>query len=209
MERRSAVVVCAVALGMAASATAVAQTFDFGNVPGGPVGASSWAVTIPPFTLTAYGWNADNSPNELFWKNAGPDEHGIGFVNTLDNELTLAPGGTAIANYIQVDVSQVYLVSPTGQIRVQSVTDGEEYDLYGSNTLGDIGTKILSASTIDNTFFDIPNWGTYKFISVAVTPQGAARPNDNVLMDAILVVPEPAALSLLVLGSLAWLRRRA
>jgi hypothetical protein len=204
------VLLCAFVLGTGAYGWAAPLTFDFGNSPSGPVGASSWAVTQGAYTLTAWGLNANNTAHLLYWKNAGPDEHGLGLVGTLDNELTLASGGTAIANYIQIDVSQVYLLSPTGEIRIQSVTSGEKFNLYGSSTPGSIGTPILSGSTADNVFISIPNWGTYPYISVSVTPLGAAHASDNVLMDAMMVTPtpEPASLMLLAAGGLVWSRRR-
>jgi hypothetical protein len=174
---------------------------DFGSTNGvsTPVGSSQWSVTLGGTTLTAYGFNANNTPHGLFWKNGRTDEFGIGLANTLDTELTLTGKGSAIANYIQFDVHTV-TNSPSGRIRAQSVTDEEKFDLFGSNTKGLIGIKILSGCTNDNRFISIPDWGWYAFISVAVMPQGRSHANDNVLPDAIEVVPEPAQLALVRCG---------
>jgi hypothetical protein len=85
------------------------------------------------------------------------------------------------------------------------VTDGEKYDVYGSNTAGSIGAVILSAVTADATFVSIPNWGTYKYISMAVHPGNGSNKDDNVLLEAIsasgpsiqAVTPEPATIQML------------
>lgn len=210
MRRPRMLPICCTLLGLVATCGAAPILFDFGGTPTGPVGASSRSVTEGIYTLTAYGFDANNTPHNLYFKNEGTDEHGLGLVNTNDNELTLTSNPRGIANYMQIDVSQVYGVFPTGQLRVQSVTSGEEFDVYGSNTLGSIGTVISSGNTLDNDFLTLPNWGIYKFISVAVTPQaGSSHNDDNVLVDAIQVVPEPTALPLVILGGLTVLRIRA
>jgi hypothetical protein len=200
-----------VLVSLGSSGWAAQSIFDFGSTNGlsGPVGSDHFSVSTNGLTLTAYGFNADNSLHGLFWKQGGPDEQGIGLTNTLDTELTLI-GGTSIANYIQIDVSQVTNF-PSAQIRVQSVTDGEEFNVFGSNTKGVIGTLIATGLTNENSFVNIPDWGQYGFISVAVTPQGSTRPSDNLLMDAIAVIPEPGVLSLVLAGivGLGLLRHRA
>jgi hypothetical protein len=188
-------------LGVATPAWAVITVWDFGAPTPAQdntaVGATSVGVTQRGVTLTAYGFNANNTGHLLYYKNAGVDEHGLGLVGTNDNELTLTNINT-IANYMQIDASPIYLTAPaagTG-IRVQSVTAGEKWDLFGSNTLGSIGTLLNSGLTADNTFFTpLTNWGTYKYYAVAVhTPGNNAA--DNVLFDAIeanvTITPEPA-----------------
>ena len=60
----------------------------------------------------------------------------------------------------------------------------------------------------------IPQWGSFKYIDVAVAPD-LCNPGDNVLFSAITVsqaVPEPASLVLGGISSLVglgyWMRRR-
>ncbi len=208
---------------LVAGATARADiVFDFSGAATGPVGTNFYAVTLGAFTLTGYGYNADNTPHNLYWKHNGGDENGLGLTGTRDNELTLQNNATQIANYIQIDVSQVFKISPTGQIRLGSTTNGEAYDLWGSNTQGSLGTKILNAGTSDNTFFNIPNWGQYAYIGVTVHPYpipntgGTTSPHayDNVLMGAISVcpIPEPTSFVLAafgIAGAGLLLRRRS
>ena len=200
MKKRLCLISWWVLVGLGSSAWAAQTIFDFNSTNGvsGPIGSDHFSVTTNGLTLTAYGFNADNSPHGLFWKTGFPDEHGIGLTNTLDTELTLI-GGTNIANYIQVDVSQVTNF-PSAQIRPQSVTAGEEFDLFGSNTKGVIGTLIATGLTNDNSFINIPDWGQYAFISVAVTPQGPNHSFDNVLMDAIAIIPEPGPITLVAVA---------
>jgi uncharacterized protein (UPF0333 family) len=223
MNKLLLVIGCYAILGVGTSIRAD-TVFDFSGPATGPVGSNQYAVTHGSITLTAFGFNADNSSHNLFWKKNGGDENGLGFTSTLDNELTLQNNGTQIANYIQIDVSQVFKTVPSAKILVNSNTDDETYDLWGSHTLGLIGTKILNAGTSDNTFVNIPDWGTYEFVSVAVHPTPAPliadlhttspHADDNVLMGAISIpeVPEPTAGLLVGLGLASagmLLRRRS
>src|SRR5580704_3941406 len=54
------------------------------------VGASVQDFTVSGYTITARGYDNNNgvgSAHELFYKFSGGDEHGLGLVNTLHNEL--------------------------------------------------------------------------------------------------------------------------
>jgi hypothetical protein len=178
-----------------------------------PAGSSttttSYALSQGGFVLTAYGYSGSGvgTPLALYWKgfngNAG-DEHGIGFVSTVDHELTLASLGT-IANFITVDVSAIDTTFTNPQIRVQSTTAGESYDVFGFNTLGTLvgATKVLNAQTTNNGFISLPNWGTYNYYTLTVHTPGNALA-DNVLLDAIQAdtgVPEPATWMFLAGGA--------
>jgi hypothetical protein len=209
-----AVGVLVLAGGMSANGATI---FNFSSPPGdGSLGVSSEAITVGAYTLTAYGYQV-GSPNTaytLYKKNDGSDEIGLGFANTTgagDNEITLNSGGTAIANFIQVDVNAIKTAFTGGFISAGSVTNGEKWDIYGSNTLGSIGTDLVSGNTADQTFIPLPGWGSYQYYSIAVTPN-ANSPLDNVLLSEIEVttpVPEPATMSLLGLGLGAiFIRRR-
>jgi hypothetical protein len=180
--------------------------YDFGNPIGGPVGAAQETIPGDPAggpSLTAYGYTAANVPLNLYWKNAGTDEHGLGFVGTLDNEETLNAAGTAYANYVEIGVGPI-LSYTNPQIRIQSVTESESWDLWGTNTLGNDSTFVLllSSQTADNTFVSLPDWGTYKYYAVTVHPDSSSASN-NILFDSIEangVTPEPGTLSMMAGG---------
>ncbi len=189
--------------------------WDFGSSVPGPVGSSSHSTDSVPATgilLTAYGFNADNTSHLLYFKDAGTDEHGLGLVGTLDNELTVS--GSGFANYILIDVSPIYQSASNGRIRIQSVTQDESWDLYGTNTFGTLAgaVNLISASTTNNVFSALPNWGTYKYYAVTTHyAAGAGHSNDNVLFDAISAdVPEPLSVGLSAGGLLLLIafRRR-
>ncbi len=187
------------------------------------VGASNYGVTQSSITLTAYGYSTSTSPNPtklLEWVAQGGDENGLGFTNTTGNGITLNSSNQP-ANYIQVNVSQALLAGGlNGQIEVAGVTSGEKFDVWGSNTLGVLGTNIVSGNTTDDAFISIPSWGSYDYIAVTVHPQssptgysdGHPYYNNDVLLGAVEFtqsdVPDPATLSLLALGGLALLRRK-
>jgi hypothetical protein len=190
--------------------------YDFGNAIGGPVGAAQETISGSPSgpSLTAYGYTAANVPLNLYWKNAGADEHGLGFVGTFDNEETLNPNGTAYANYMEIQVGPI-LTYTSPQIRIQSTTGPEKWDLWGTNTLGNDATftSVLSAQTADNTWVNIPNWGTYQYYAVTVHPDPSSS-SDNILFDAIQAntpTPEPGTLPMMAGGILlaAGLCRKA
>src|SRR5437764_10848769 len=92
---------------------------------------------------------------------------------------------------------------------VHNAQFGETYDIYGSNTLGVPGTKLIAGGTLDLTFFNVPSLGSFKYYS-------AATDHPDVMVSGLIIqtpsaVPEPSSLALAAvgLGSLvAWLRRR-
>lgn len=182
--------------------------FNPSNVSGN-VGSSSYTVTNGGYGLTVSGFNyPSNTAHLLYWKLAGADEHGIGLVGTTDNEFTLTNSNT-IANYAQINVGQIYHIGLDGEVRIQSVTNGEAYDIFGSNTAGSLGTLLGSNITADNSFVNIPQWGTWQYIGIAVhTPASSSA--DNILVDAVQSndIPEPTTLALLGLGLVGLIVRR-
>lgn len=201
----------------------------FNNYAGSnaPVGSSSFMVTSNGFSMTAYGCAicyALNTTNQtgLYFKANGSDEHGLGIAGLIDtsggHELSLTNFGAAnhVATFIQVYTDGLSKSFSNAEMRVQGVDCGEEFDVYGSQTLGMLGTKVCSAygESYDNTFFNIPHaaWTNYQYFGVAVTPQGnLSHKCDTVIFDAIKVLdplPEPNTFLLLFVGvavaALGW-----
>ncbi len=195
------------------------------------IGSNAWSITrtinSSSYTLSLAGFDANGTAHNLFTKDGGAGEQGIGLVGTLDNELTLNGGGTSLANYMRYDVSQVYQAfsGSVAQILPGSTTVNEQMDIWGSNTATDRpGTSPLTLvlQTITtaqaSTWVNLPNWGSYKYYFVS-THADVASPADNVLVQAIQIlnipsaVPEPSTYAAIValggIGALTYVRRRA
>jgi hypothetical protein len=78
-------------------------------------------------------WGVDGSGHKvaLWYKNDGGDEEGIGLTNdpTGDHEIS----GTSFVQFTDAGLTS---------IKTNSVQSGEEWALYGSNTLGTLGTEL-------------------------------------------------------------------
>ncbi len=183
---------------MAPSAWATLVTWNLN--PSGAnadVGSSSLSYTVSGYTITARGY--DNSggigtAHDLFFKNGGGDEIGLGLVNTVNNELQVDSSGTPL-QFIELDLRSILSQGFTnGKIEIGSVQSGESFNLYGSNTLGTLGTELNSTpygSAFDDQFVSVPNFGTYKFISV-VAAVGDCLP--VAFQASIVPIPEAASL---------------
>jgi hypothetical protein len=186
---------CVLALSaLVSSASAALVTWDFNpDNLNQPVGAASQTFTSSGFSITAYGFDrvsGPDTPHELFFKNqpdfGGAGERGLGLVGTNANELNINPNGS-IPHYIQFDLSSIIGLGFTdGQIAVTSLQDGEGYRIYGSNTLGQLGTQLggtFTGLSFDGVFVNLPDFGDYDFISIAAA-------SGRVLPLAFQAVPE-------------------
>lgn len=181
------------------------------------VGSPSQGYTVQGFSITARGYDNNNgtgTPRELFYKfdPLDDDERGLGLVGTLHNELQVGPNGVPL-HFIQLDLTSILAQSfINGRISVGSVQPGELFSLYGSNTLGMLGTLLNGTpygSDVNNQFVDIPNFGTYQYISVVAVALDILP----VAFQAELVpIPEAATLlpvALVAFGAMLFeIRRR-
>lgn len=182
-------------------------------------GSSSQTFTVSGAQITARGYDNNagvGTAHELFFKSEGPiggaGEHGLGLKNTVDHELNLTAAG-AVANFIQLDLTSILNQGYTnGKIEVGSIQAGEAFQLFGSNTQGSLGVSLGSAygTTFDEQFVSVPNFGLYKYVSVA----SAANDVLPVAFEAqVTPVPEMSALFPIIglataVGSTHVLRRR-
>ncbi len=168
------------------------------------------------YTITAYGYDNNGGTGiarELFYKNAGSDEIGLGLAGVLHNELQVSNGNPL--QFIQLDLTSILAAGFfNGQISVGSVQTGELFDFYGSNALGVLGTKLNSSSydsSQDDQFVSIPNFGTYKFISVVAAAVDvlpvAFRAEITPIPEATSILPT-AFLAIVVTAFEARRRRR-
>ena len=180
-----------------------------------PVGGSSHTYTSSGFSITAYGFDNHSgigTAHDLFFKNVpeigGATETGLGLTNTLNNELQ--PG----LHFIQFDFTAALAAGMfNGQLSVGSIQPGESYTIFGSNTLGTLGSQVsgIFGSTFDDQFVAIPGFGQFNYYSVVAM-------SDDVLPVAVRAdlgpVPETnallpvAGLIMLAAATTAWRRPR-
>jgi hypothetical protein len=188
-----ALAVCAVFAFAAAPAQAVLVTWDFNPTnANASVGSASHTFTSGGYSITAYGYDVvsgPDTPHTLYYKDApgSPYDHGLGFVGTPHNEIQTN-------NYIQLDLSSILSQGFTGgQLKVSSIDPGESFSVYGSNTLGSLGTFLNTyGDTNNNLWISVPSFGTYKYISVI-----AAGGDELLWAFKATVTPIPEAASLL------------
>ena len=158
----------------AATCTTGTGTWNF-NAPVGALGTSQ-TYTVNGLTITAYGYTSPSTATALYGKNDAGDEHGLGIASDGDHEIDTN-------HYIQLDLSQLQAAGMlNAQIQIGSMQAGEPSAVYGSNTLGSLGTQVgTMATTVDNTFVAIPGFPTYRYYSVKAN---AAAPA-NVTLEAI------------------------
>ena len=198
---------------MFAASSAWATVVTWNLNPAGleaPVGSTNHTFIQMGYSITAYGYTTGtpNTPLGLYYKNQGFDETGLGIVGPSDHELQAVN-----QQFIQFDLNSILSQGFTnGQLEIGSVQVGEQFRLYGSNTIGTLGTQLggTFGSSSDLVFVNIPSFGTYNFISVAAC-YGDALP--VAFQATINPVPEVGALFPIVglmaaVGCTHWLRRR-
>lgn len=211
--KASRLVLCGSVVFVASSAWATLVTWNL-NPDGlnADVGSSSHDFTVSGYTIAARGYDTPSTPHELFFKNGGGDEIGLGLVNTLNNELQVDINGNPL-NFIQLDLHSILSQGFTnGKIEIGSIQSGESFSLYGSNTLGNLGTKLNSTpygSAFNDQFVSVPNFGTFQFISVVAATFDVLP----VAFQATIVpIPEAASLvpaaSLVIVATAFEVRRR-
>ncbi|HEX8899019.1 MAG TPA: hypothetical protein VF751_09995 [Chthoniobacterales bacterium] len=170
-SRQIAGAFCALLLGTIIASAQAAIVWDLNpNQQNAPVGGSSHTYTSSGFSITAYGFDNNagiGTAHDLFYKNQSPIggavEMGLGLVNTLDNELQ------AGLHFIQFDFTAALAAGMfNGQLSVGSIQPGESFAIFGSNTLGTLGTQVsgIFGSTFDNQFVSIANFGQFNYYSV-------------------------------------------
>lgn len=181
---------CLAALSLVAmtAAPAFCDTINF-NSPTGTLGHSQ-IYSSGSSSVTAYAFNNNGSNRNLFGKNDGGSEKGVGIDDNTDNEIS-------ISTFVQLDISS--LTSPF-TLSIGSTQDVEGFNIYVSNTLGSLGTL----------FAHYPNPGSDPFTTslistsdqfVSIRADGTHSSTDNVLLDSLKTAPTPEPSSLVLLGT--------
>jgi len=168
-----------------ASADNVSYSF---NNPSGALGVSQQYI-VNGITLTAYGFDNGGHAINLYGKNDGGDEMGLGIDRAPNHEIQTY-------NFVQLDVTALHSLDiQSALISFGSVQEGEGWNLYGSNTLGSLGTLLLSGNQDGGSTNIMSEVMSYDYIGVRAS-------SADVLLSSLSInysqgVPEPASLMLL------------
>lgn len=167
------------ALVPSAWATTVAYSF---NSPTGKLGTSQ-SYTDDGVTITAYGFE-NNKSTDLFG-----NMNGLGLV---------ADGDQISNGFIQLDLENFWAIDPGGvKITVGDVSNGEDWEIFGSNTLGKLGTEIQTGSSSVATSLSL-SADNYRYISI--TAEACSDVVLSGLSGNVTGTPEPGTLAMMGLG---------
>jgi hypothetical protein len=185
----------ALAAGFAFSLPALADSVNFAASTGNM--GKSHVFNVNGGNITATGYSNTGVTSNLYFKNNGGDETGLGLAGMPGNEI----GGTS---FVQFGLGG-FLASTNGatQLHLGSVESGESYNVYGSNMAGVQGTLLGSGNPAQTTF-TLPATQPYQYVSVSAS-------KGNVLVQGIqtvsssVSVPEPGVLRMLLTGMLGMI----
>jgi PEP-CTERM motif len=174
----------ALAFAVACAGTAFCGTINFSS-PTGDLGHSH-TYTSGSTSVTAYAFGGSN---DLFGKNSGGSENGVGIARTLDNEITNS-------TFIQLDLSSI--TNPFS-LSIGSTQNVEGFKVCFSDSLGTLGGSCQDFVTPGTDPFSTPNFirplGD-QFVSIT-----ADRAGSNVLLDGLTTTATPEPNSLLLFGT--------
>ncbi|PYY16836.1 MAG: hypothetical protein DMG61_03620 [Acidobacteria bacterium] len=194
MKQSSLLLILAFACIAARGASADTITFNFSSTPGNTTTAT---YTSDGVTISA----ASGTSADLFFKNGGGDETGLGLTPSSENEIN---GGQSIV----FDLSSLFSKNITSlSLALGSIQTGESGQACDA-----FGTCVAFGSSQSGQLVDI----TSLFSEMQSKNSGTltiTAPNGNVLIDdleATTAVPEPSSLLLLGTGvfAMAGLGRR-
>jgi hypothetical protein len=181
----------------ASSAQAIPVTWDFSvcnNCSG-----SSFAYSSGGNLITATGFTNSNltSQTNLFAKNNGGDEKGIGLKDdpTKDNEISGK-------NLVRLDLGGAGKYTSL-QFAMNSATGSEQWEVWGSNSANSIGIEVASGN--DERLHSLT--GNFQFYFFGLNTNDKTS-GDNVLLASLQgvttnltsPVPEPSTWAMLTLG---------
>ena len=195
----------------AASAASAAVNIDFGSQPGNLGPTATYTNTGLTVVATGYsdGFNF-SAQTDLYGKNAGGDEQGLGLVADPSGEDEIYWGNSHLGAFIELDVSALFGLVTNGQFFMGSTTGGmpagEQWIVYGSNNVGCgwfCSPSGASLNGFDEGTHDLFNFGTYKYYDFYSLGTGGNAAPGNVLLGGLVLpssVPEPGSWAMMLLG---------
>jgi hypothetical protein len=181
------------------------------NSPTGDLGSATQTYTLDGVNIVATGFNG----GDLFGKNAGPGEQGVGLTGDPSGDHEIFFKSTGTQDFIQLDLLNLINAGFTSfQFQMSSTTGGEGWSVSACSVSGtDCFTS--PATGLDETLHSVPGGfsKTNHFLDFSAT-------NGNVLLDMIAATPptpapEASTSGLLLSGMLGlvavvlWKRRTA
>lgn len=194
-------------LGMAALAAlgtasaGQATTISFGS-NAGDIGSWTKTYTNGSYSVTAYGCQGVvgltcTTPVNLYEKNQGGDEVGIGLANDPQGQGEIWNNQSGLINAIVLDLAG--LGGANASAVLGSVTDGEDFNILGWT--GSSWVNVLTGNA-DGTYALTGGYRYYQFTTDGTITPGQPNSFGNILLDAIVVpdVPEPSTWAMMLLG---------
>ena len=200
----AATALCVMGAGVSANAAIV---FNFGSHTGN-LGTSE-TYTVSGLSIVAKGYTPGGNATDLYGKNAGGDETGLGLANDPSGDHEIAYG----MGFVQLDVSQLFgnVVAASTFFSTNSTTGTEKWAVYGSNVAGSFSGPALLAGTVETSQL-LPNFGSYKyydFVELTHSSWNNEEDGDNkggvqnfLIHDitTVTAVPEPATWAMMLVG---------
>jgi len=158
--------------------------FTISNVPGAE-------LDITGFLANSTNVVTDNHSDQLYFKNLGGNEVGLGLAHSYQNEINNP------SEFLQMDIGKLAAFGVTNLLLgSNSTTSGEEWRISYSNTDGTLNTTGVAFPTEGNMLAFSTSGAQYLDFSSAT---GASGSNGGNVLSTSSPTPEPT--SLLLLGS--------
>ena len=184
---------------LAAASAASAQVVPL-NTPT-TISGSQATYTTGAGTITANGFSAPDTGTDLYAKNGGGLENGLGLTNDPSGQNEISDN---IGNFIQFDLSALASGS-TVSFLMGSTTDDEGWAVFGTNDWGcatsgtfQCGTSVITGINDQGLWHTLTGGYDYYDFYATGTSNGTFS---NVLISSLNVaVPEPSTWAMMLLG---------
>ncbi len=177
---------------MSMSLSAATITYNFSENGTGDIGTTSSFASAPPTgpSLVASGFSSNTHTAQLYSKNAGGDENGLGLdLGYFDPDNEIQGNG-----FIQIDVAPLLAMYGNLTFQMNSSTGDDTWVVYATNT----ASTLSGASLVG----DGTNESSHTFTTSKTYLDFTASSGNVLLRDitATATVPEPGTMSLLCGG---------